>query len=80
MICDVSHGIMILTEDNSQLVYLNALAAPVLSGGPVSRDISGSPTTGCFPVSRDVSGSNQYCLAVLPSETSLERVEKLAKK
>jgi hypothetical protein len=32
---------MILSEANSQLVYQSALAAPVVSDGSVSRDISG---------------------------------------
>jgi hypothetical protein len=50
---------MILTEANCQLVYQNALAAPGLSGGPVSRDISVAGTsTGWFPVSRDISGAS----------------------
>jgi hypothetical protein len=62
--CDVDHGMMILTEANSQLVYHSALVAPVLAGGPVSRDIS---------------GSHQYCPAALPSEISLERVGEWAK-
>jgi hypothetical protein len=36
---------------------------PVLSGGPVSRNISvTAPSTGWFPVSRDISGSHQYSL------------------
>jgi hypothetical protein len=44
---------MILTGANSQLVYQSALTVRVLSGGPVSRDISVAvPSTGWFPVSR----------------------------
>jgi hypothetical protein len=50
---------MILTGANSQLVYQSALAAPVLSDGPVSRDISVAATsTVWFPAIRDVSGAS----------------------
>jgi hypothetical protein len=36
---------------------------PVLSGAPVSRNISVAvSSTGWFPVNRDISGSYQYCL------------------
>jgi hypothetical protein len=44
VICDVDHGMIILTEANSQLVYQSALTAP---------------STGWFPFSRDISGSHQ---------------------
>jgi hypothetical protein len=58
IICDVDHGMMVLTEANTQFVYQSALAAPstvwrscqrrhlwqppVLSGGPAIRDSSGT--------------------------------------
>jgi hypothetical protein len=39
------------------------LQPPVLSGGPVSRNISvAARSTGWFPVGRDISGSYQYFL------------------
>jgi hypothetical protein len=59
VICDMDHGMIILTEPDSQHVYQIAVAAtstlwlscrqrrlwqpPVLAGGPVSRDVFGSP-------------------------------------
>jgi hypothetical protein len=54
---------MLLTGANSQLVYQSALALPVPSGGPASRDICvAAPSTGWFPVSRYISASQQYSL------------------
>jgi hypothetical protein len=62
VICDVDHGWywLGLTPSLSTGVLWQP---PVLSGGPVSRDISvAAPSTGCFPASRDISGSYQYSL------------------
>jgi hypothetical protein len=59
VICDVTmvwwYWLRLIPNLSTRLLW----QPPVLAGGPVSRDISGSP---------------QYCLVVLPSETSLERV------
>jgi hypothetical protein len=50
---------MILTGANSQLVYQSALATPVLSGGPVCRDIFvAAPSTVWFPAIRNISGAS----------------------
>jgi hypothetical protein len=49
----------ILTGANSQLVYQRLWQPPVLSGGPVSRDISfAAPSTCWFPAIRDMSGAS----------------------
>jgi hypothetical protein len=80
VICDVAHGMMILAEANSQCVYQSALAAlSTVWQSCQQRYVWQRPVLAGSPVSRDMSGSHQYCLAVLPSETSLERVGEWAK-
>jgi hypothetical protein len=74
--CNVGHGMMISTEANSWLVYQSALAATsIVWWSCQQRHLWQPPVLSGSPVSRDLSGSHQYCLAVLSAETSLKHME-----
>jgi hypothetical protein len=74
VICDVDHGWWYWLWLTPNLSTRALWQPPVLSGGPVSRDISvAAPSTGWFPAIRYL-WQPPVMSGFLPSETSLERV------